>query len=97
MFLMKLSWAVHYVECKVFNFTLNFTQCNICSYFCIKVVNENEGYLHLMDDDGNVREDLKVPEGDLGKEIQAKLMNDEEFMVRLIYSPQDLIKHATAI
>lgn len=79
------------------NFTLNFTQCNICSYSCIKVVNETEGYLHLMDDDGNIREDLKLPEGDLGKEIREKLENDHEFMVRLIYSPPDLIKHATAI
>lgn len=81
------------LECKVFNFT----QCNICSYFCIKVVSENEGYLQLMDDGGNMREDLRLPEGDLGKEIQMKLMNDEEFLVRLIYSPPDLIKHATAI
>lgn len=56
----------------------------------------SDGFLNLMDEDGSVREDLRMPEGDLGKEIQAKLKNDEEFMVRLIYSPPD-IKHATAI
>lgn len=50
-----------------------------------------------MDDDGTVREDLKMPEGDLGKEIQSKLRNEEEFMVRLIYSPADLINHATGV
>lgn len=43
-----------------------------------------------MDDDGNMREDLKLPEGDLGKEIGEKLENDHDFMVRLIYSPPDL-------
>ena len=32
----------------------------------------NEGFLSLMDDSGEVREDIKLPEGDLGKEIQAK-------------------------
>lgn len=50
-----------------------------------------------MDDEGNMREDLRLPEGDLGKEIQAKLTNDDEFAVRLIYSPPDLIKHVTGI
>lgn len=50
-----------------------------------------------MDEDGTMREDLKVPEGDLGKDIQTRLDNEEEFMVRLIYSPPDLIKHVTGI
>lgn len=50
-----------------------------------------------MDEDGSVREDLKLPEGDLGKDIQAKLANDDDLMVWLIYSPPDLIKHATGI
>ncbi|XP_003962426.1 eukaryotic translation initiation factor 5A-1-like [Takifugu rubripes] len=49
-----------------------------------QVISENEGYLHLMDDEGNVREDLRIPEGDLGKEIQAKLTNDDEFMVTVL-------------
>jgi translation initiation factor 5A len=44
-----------------------------------QVVNIEEGFTHLMDDGGDVREDMKVPEGDLGKEIQTKFDNGDEF------------------
>lgn len=32
----------------------------------------SDSYLSLMDDAGEVRDDIKLPEGDLGKEIQSK-------------------------
>lgn len=35
-----------------------------------------------MDDGGDTREDLRVPTGDLGKEIEKKFSNGEQFMVR---------------
>jgi translation initiation factor 5A len=44
-----------------------------------QVVNIEEGFTHLMDDGGDVREDMKVPEGDLGKEILTKFDNGDEF------------------
>lgn len=34
-----------------------------------------------MDDNGETREDLRVPEGDLGKDIEKKFNNGEQFMV----------------
>lgn len=37
-----------------------------------QLVDINDGFLSLMDEAGDVREDIKLPEGDLGKEIQAK-------------------------
>ena len=44
----------------------------------------SEGYLNLMDDSGDTREDIKLPEGDIGKEIQTKHDNDDQFMVTII-------------
>ncbi len=34
-----------------------------------------------MDDGAGTREDLKVPENDLGKEMQLKFDNSEQFVV----------------
>lgn len=34
-----------------------------------------------MDDGGATREDLKLPEGDIGKEIEKKFDNGDNFMV----------------
>lgn len=34
-----------------------------------------------MDDNGETREDLRVPDGDLGKDIEKKYNNGEQFMV----------------
>ena len=42
-----------------------------------------EGYLSVMADDGSTRDDLKLPEGDLGKEIMTKHENEEQFMVSI--------------
>nr|AAI52189.1 Eif5a protein [Danio rerio] len=38
-----------------------------------QLVDISEGFLSLMMDNGDVREDLRVPDGDLGKEIENKL------------------------
>lgn len=37
-----------------------------------------------MDDGGDMREDLKLPEGDLGKDIQAKFDNDESLLLTVL-------------
>ena len=37
-----------------------------------------------MDDNGEVREDIRVPDNDLGKEIQSKFDNKDQLMVTVI-------------
>ncbi|GFS22840.1 eukaryotic translation initiation factor 5A [Elysia marginata] len=49
-----------------------------------QLVNITEGYLSLMDDAGEVRDDLKVPDTDLGKEIVEKFENDESILVTVM-------------
>ncbi|XP_068436835.1 eukaryotic translation initiation factor 5A-1-like [Clinocottus analis] len=44
----------------------------------------SDNYLSLMDDGGNVREDLKLPDNDLGKEIQKKSDNGDSFLVTVL-------------
>lgn len=47
----------------------------------MKIIDVSDGFLALMDDNGETREDLKVPDGDLGKEIEKKFGGGEQFMV----------------
>ncbi|XP_053556485.1 eukaryotic translation initiation factor 5A-2 [Bombina bombina] len=37
-----------------------------------QLIGINDKYLSLLNDNGDVRNDLKLPEGDLGKEIESK-------------------------
>ena len=37
--------------------------------------------MSLMFENGDLREDLRLPEGDLGKEIQSKFENSDDFLV----------------
>ncbi|RVE57477.1 hypothetical protein OJAV_G00216660 [Oryzias javanicus] len=49
-----------------------------------QVIDVSDGFLSLMDDNGETREDLKVPEGDLGKEIEKKNSSGDPFMVSVL-------------
>ncbi|XP_070698215.1 eukaryotic translation initiation factor 5A-2 [Pempheris klunzingeri] len=49
-----------------------------------QVIDISDGFLSLMDDNGETREDLRVPEGDMGKEIEKKFNNGEQFMVSVL-------------
>ncbi|RXN17115.1 traf2 and NCK-interacting kinase-like isoform X2 [Labeo rohita] len=49
-----------------------------------QLVDISEGFLSLMLDNGDVREDLRVPEGDLGKEIESKFAAGEEMLVTVL-------------
>ncbi|KAK7904456.1 hypothetical protein WMY93_017063 [Mugilogobius chulae] len=49
-----------------------------------QLVNLDDGYMSLLDDGGDTREDLKVPDGDLGEEIKKKFDNSEQFLVTVI-------------
>ncbi|XP_078266690.1 eukaryotic translation initiation factor 5A-1-like [Rhinoraja longicauda] len=46
-----------------------------------QLIGITDGYLSLMTDNGEVREDLKVAEGDLGKEILQKFEAGEDLMI----------------
>lgn len=48
---------------------------------CPQLVNINENYMTLMADNGDIREDLRVPDSDVGREIESKFEAGDEFMV----------------
>ena len=48
-----------------------------------------------MEDSGDTREDIKLPEGDIGKEIQTKYDNGEQFFVTVISAMGDEAAIAT--
>ncbi|XP_029935316.1 eukaryotic translation initiation factor 5A-1-like [Myripristis murdjan] len=49
-----------------------------------QLVNINDGYMCLMDEHGEIREDLPVPNNDIGKDIEAKFEASEDFMVTVL-------------
>lgn len=44
----------------------------------------DDGFMSLMSDCGETREDLKIPPGEIGNEIQARFANEEIFMVTVL-------------
>jgi len=50
----------------------------------------DDDFLSLMDDNGEQREDLRVPDGDLGQEIRDKLKSgDDQFSVTVLKAMDD--------
>ncbi|XP_056421146.1 eukaryotic translation initiation factor 5A-2 [Hyla sarda] len=49
-----------------------------------QLIGINDKYLSLLTDSGEVRDDLKLPEGDLGKEIEAKYEAGDEIMISVL-------------
>ena len=41
----------------------------------------DDGYLSLMDDGGNTRDDLKNPDGELGDEIKGAISDGKDILV----------------
>lgn len=60
------------------NLPVNISPTFVVSFQLIGI---QDGYLSLLQDSGEVREDLKMPEGDLGKEIESKFDAGEEILV----------------
>ncbi|CAI8031337.1 Eukaryotic translation initiation factor 5A-1 [Geodia barretti] len=60
-----------------------------------QLVNIEEGFLSLMDDGGDQRADIRLPEGDLGKEIQDRFDADETFMVTVLKACTEEVAIAT--
>ena len=53
-------------------------------FLCVfQVSNIEDGFVTLMDDEGGLREDLKVPDGDVGTDLQNRWDRDEATMVCL--------------
>jgi translation initiation factor 5A len=47
-------------------------------------VNVDDGFLNLMNSDGASKDDVKVPEGDLGKQIQADFEDGKDLLVTIV-------------
>ncbi|KAI0986232.1 hypothetical protein GJ496_006708 [Pomphorhynchus laevis] len=45
---------------------------------------DHEGYLSLVDENNNVRDDLKIPETDLGEQIKTKFEADDPIKVTVL-------------
>lgn len=56
-----------------------------------QLIGIQDGYLSLLQDSGEVREDLKIPEGDLGREIESKHDAGEEILVSILSSFSGLV------
>lgn len=50
----------------------------------LQLVDINEDFLSLMGDDGVLREDIKLPNNDLGKEIKTRFNKDEQLLVTIL-------------
>ncbi|KII90278.1 hypothetical protein PLICRDRAFT_175041 [Plicaturopsis crispa FD-325 SS-3] len=49
-----------------------------------QLVNIDEGFLNLMTQDGTPKDDVKVPEGELGKQIQTDFDDGKDLLVTII-------------
>jgi len=49
-----------------------------------QLINIDDSYCSLMDDGGDMKEDLKLPDGELGVEIAKRFKDGENFMVTVL-------------
>ncbi|KAG8006152.1 Eukaryotic translation initiation factor 5A-1 [Nibea albiflora] len=54
-----------------------------------QLIGIQDGYLSLLQENGDVREDLKIPEGELGKEIESKYEGQEEIVVTVLSAMEE--------
>jgi len=49
-----------------------------------QMINIDDGFASIMDDDGETREDLQVPEDEIGGEVKTRFENGEQFSVTVL-------------
>ncbi|KAJ8468462.1 hypothetical protein ONZ51_g9627 [Trametes cubensis] len=49
-----------------------------------QLVNIDDGFLNLMTQDGTPKDDVKLPEGDMGKQIQADFDEGKDLLVTIV-------------
>ena len=50
-----------------------------------QILDIDEGFLSLMNPDGSTKDDVKVPEGDVGKQIVADFADGKDLIVTVVY------------
>jgi translation initiation factor 5A len=60
-----------------------------------QLMNIDDGFMSLMGDTGDTKDDIRLPEGDLGKEIQDKFDTGEQFMVTVLKACKEEVAIAT--
>ena len=48
-----------------------------------QLLSVEDNYLSLMDDNGETREDLKVPDGEVGEEIKNAMKDEKDILVSI--------------
>ena len=51
---------------------------------CTLKVNIDDGFLNLMSPEGNSKDDVKVPEGDIGTQISAAFDDGKDLLVTIV-------------
>ncbi|XP_018409275.1 PREDICTED: eukaryotic translation initiation factor 5A-2 [Nanorana parkeri] len=54
-----------------------------------QLIGITDGYLSLLCDNGDVRDDLKLPDGDLGKEIETRYEAGDEIMISVLQAMEE--------
>ena len=49
-----------------------------------QLINIDDGYLNLMSNDGTSKDDVKVPEGELGEQVNAAFEEGKDLMVTIV-------------
>jgi len=50
------------------------------------LVDINDEFCSLMDDSGDIREDIKVPDNEVGEEVKQKFADEQNFLVTVLVS-----------
>merc|ERR1719283_211333 len=74
---------VHMVALDIFTSTHNMDVPNVVRKD-LQLIDIDGDFLSLMDDAGETRDDIKVPEGELGDEIKERFGNDEGLLVSIL-------------
>ena len=66
------------------NITYLYSKIKSMVFLVLQMIDIEEGFLSLMDETGDVRSDIRVPDNDIGKEIKAKHEADGDYLVTIL-------------